>query len=242
MCSADISTVADARVVLVTRPPPGAIETARRLSALGWQPIAAPCLDVAPRPVRLPAAGSLAAILVTSGQAVGGIPASHHAVRLLAVGEATAARARAAGFSDVRSADGDAAALAALARSSLDPAKGRLLLASGARQGLALAAELRAAGFAVIRRVVYAATPAHALPVHALDALAAGQVRAVMFFSAETARAFSALLPSGLRPTLSGADALAIGWPAASALRHLPWQAVRVALRPTQDEMFALLP
>jgi uroporphyrinogen-III synthase len=238
MCSADPG----ARAVLVTRPPPGGAQTADRLAALGWNPVAAPCLLTAPRPARLPAPALLAAILVTSGQAVAALPASHRGVALFSVGAATAARARAAGFADVRSADGDAAALAALVVATLTPAAGTLLLASGAGQGMGLARSLRLAGFRVIRRVVYAARPATALPPHALAALAGGQVRAAMFFSAQTARVFERLLPAALRPLLAGADALAIGAEAASVLRRLPWRAVRVAVRPTQDEMFALLP
>ena len=35
--------------VLVTRPEPGAAETARRVAALGWRPILAPALVLAPR-------------------------------------------------------------------------------------------------------------------------------------------------------------------------------------------------
>ncbi len=239
MCSADHPAP---RTVLVTRPPPGARQTAERLAALGWTPVAAPCLAITPCPARLPAPGRLAAILVTSGQAVAALPASHHGVKLFSVGAATAAAARAAGFVDVRSADGDAVALAALVMGRLAPAGGTLLLASGAGQGMALAARLRGAGFVVVRRVVYAARPAAALPERALAALTDGQVRAAMFFSAQTARVFERLLPAGLRPLLAGADALAIGAEAASVLARLPWRAVRVAVRPTQDEMFALLP
>ena len=249
MCSADHPAP---RTVLVTRPPPGARQTAERLAALGWTPVAAPCLAITPCPARLPAPGRLAAILVTSGQAVAALPASHHGVKLFSVGAATAAAARAAGFVDVRSADGDAVALAALVvgrlapaalvMGRLAPAGGTLLLASGAGQGMALAARLRGAGFVVVRRVVYAARPAAALPERALAALTGGQVRAAMFFSAQTARVFERLLPAGLRPLLAGADALAIGAEAASVLARLPWRAVRVAVRPTQDEMFALLP
>ncbi len=209
---------------------------------LGWSPVSAPCLVTEPRPTRLPPPGRLAAILITSGQAVAALPASHHRVKLFSVGAATAAKARAAGFADAHSADGDAAALAALVKARLDPTAGTLLLASGAGQGLGLARELRAAGFHVIRRVVYAARPAAALPPYALAALAGGQVCAAMFFSARTARVFARLLPAALRPRLAGAEALAIGAEAAEVLRRLPWRAVRVAVRPTQDEMFALLP
>ena len=91
----------------------------------------------------------LHAILVTSGNAIPSLPASHHHLPLFAVGEATAARARDAGFTQVNSADGDANALAELVARSCDRHAGPLLLASGRGQGEGLAADLRARGFRV---------------------------------------------------------------------------------------------
>jgi len=228
--------------VLVTRPEPGAADTAARLAALGWQPILAPCLAIAPRAPPLPAPGRLQAILVASGQAIPALPASHHALPLLAVGDATARRAREAGFANVTSADGDAAALLALVRQRLTPTGAPVLLAAGAGQSLKLAANLRQAGFRVLRRVVYEQRKVPTLPEAALGALAAHQLAAVLFFSGATARHFGRILPERLHPCVAQADALAIGRSAADAVRHLPWRAVRVALHPNQDELLALLP
>jgi uroporphyrinogen-III synthase len=67
-------------------------------------------------------------------------------------------------------------------------------------------------------------------------------LRAVLFFSAETARAFVTLVgAAGLASRVADVEALAIGRPACVALEALPWRAIRVAARPTQDEMLALL-
>jgi uroporphyrinogen-III synthase len=104
-----------------------------------------------------------------------------------------------------------------------------------------LAARLRGRGFQVIRRTVYAAEPVSTFPAAARAALEEGVLCAALFLSAETARAFCRLLPSGLRPSLSSVEALAIGEPAALALKALPWRHVRVAARPTLDEVLALL-
>jgi uroporphyrinogen-III synthase len=227
--------------VLITRPPPGDAQTAAAVAALGLCPVLAPCLVIASRPALLPLPARLQAVLVASAQAVGGLPASHHGVRLLAVGDSTAARARAAGFAEVHSAGADAVALALLATRLLNPAGPPLLLAAGAGQGGRLAGLLRQAGFRVLRRVVYQAHAAATLPAPACRALAAGEVRAAMFFSAETARAFARILPAELHSALAHTDALAIGDTTAVALRHLPWHAVRVAQRPTQDGLVALL-
>jgi uroporphyrinogen-III synthase len=228
--------------VLVTRPEPGASETAARVALLGFTPVLAPVLRIQPTPTRLPAAASLAAVLVTSRNAVDPLPPTYRAINLLSVGDATAEHARAAGFLRVISAAGDADALAELVTRQQSPRDGTLLLASGRLQGQKLAASLRRAGYRVIRRVVYAAVPVDQLAPAAVTALHAGQVRAVLFFSAETAHQFVRLTRlAGLAETLAGVDAISIGQPAAVALEALPWRGVRVAARPTQDEMLTLL-
>ncbi len=198
-----------------------------------------PLLTVRRTSVTLPDPLGVQAVIAASGNAVG-LPGAYHRLPLLAVGGATAARARAAGFRTVHSADGDAQALAALAGRLLDPKASSLLLATGHGQGTALARLLRAAGFTVQRRAVYAAAPVRPFPQPAADAVAAG-LHAALFFSAETAHAFARRLPQPLRPCLGGTIAAVIGPGAAEALRHLPWRALRVAVRPTQDGVLALL-
>ncbi|WP_048863069.1 uroporphyrinogen-III synthase, partial [Acidisphaera rubrifaciens] len=100
---------------------------------------------------------------------------------------------------------------------------------------------LRARGFRVVRRVVYAARPVAELPAAAHAALAQDRVRAACFFSAETARAFVRAIAPADAAGLDRTDAVAIGGLAAMALRGLPWRRILVARRPTQDEMVALL-
>ena len=117
-----------------------------------------------------------------------------------------------------------------------------LLLATGRNQGEALATDLRVRGFRVIRRAVYAAMPVPVLPESARQALAGGDVTAALFFSAETARHFVLLVRRArLQEAVRTVEALAIGQPAAVALKVLPWRRIRVAARPTQDAMLALL-
>lgn len=252
-----------ARIVLITRPEPGAQETAARVAAMGARPVVAPLLRIETRALRLPAALP-AAVLVTSGNAIPALPECLRAVPLFAVGAATARRAREAGFRQVESADGDACALAALVRDRFGhdamPGAGGpredarepdrdtglpsapLLLASGARQGEPLGRALREAGFRVIRRVAYAASPATVLPEAAAALLREGLPHAALFFSAETAHAFVRLVTrAGLGAALRASEAVAIGAKAGVALEALPWRRIRIAARPTQDEMLALL-
>jgi uroporphyrinogen-III synthase len=226
--------------VLVTRPSPGAEETAARVAALGLDPVIAPMLSIRALPAgNLPA--RLDAVLLTSRNGLLGLPSSLHATPLFAVGAATAAAARAHGFADVRSAEADAAALRVLVRGGVAGSRPSLLLPTARGQGRELAAGLRADGFAVHPRAVYEARPAASLPARARAALANGLL-AALFFSAETARAFVACVRrAGLVNTTRDVDACAIGGPAGVALEALPWRRVRVAARPTQDDLLALL-
>jgi uroporphyrinogen-III synthase len=228
--------------VLITRPEPGASETAARLAAMGFVPIVAPLLEIRNLRAPLPPSGDVQAILVTSGSAIPALPASHRHLPLFAVGEATAARARAAGFTQVSSADGDSADLAALVVRNCQPAAGPLLLACGRDQGKPLADALRVRGFGVVRRVVYAAIPASALPDPAREAFASAALRAALFFSAETARHCVRLLQARqMHEAVRSVEALAIGQSTAVALETLPWRRMRVASQPNQEAMLALL-
>jgi uroporphyrinogen-III synthase len=233
--------LAEPRTVLITRPEPGASETARRLTAMGLRPILAPVLVVSNKAAHLPAPIRIAAILVTSRNAIPAFGPAWHATPFFAVGDATASRASDAGFTAVHSADGDASDLARLVAGTLKPADGTLLLASGKGQGRALAGMLRAAGFRVLHRIVYAAGPAPALPDVAIAALR-HHVDAVLFFSTETARHFVRLTrAAGLADSVRDCEAVTISRPVAMALEELPWRRVAVADRPKQDEMLALL-
>lgn len=229
-------------VVLITRPEPGASQTAERVAALGLTPVVAPVLSIEPvgRAPRLP--GGIGATLLTSRNAVAGCPASCHGRPAFAVGDATAACAAAAGFQQVRTAAGDAAALARLVAGARSPADGSLFLPVGRGQGHALAASLRRQGFRVLRRVVYEALGVAALPAAAEAHLRRRQVAVALFFSADTARHFVRLVRSaGLDDSLHDVDAVSISEPPTMALRLLPWRRIRVAAKPNQDAMLALL-
>jgi uroporphyrinogen-III synthase len=227
--------------VLITRPEPGAGETAERIRQLGFVPVQAPMLRVKVWPARLPDAG-IQAVLATSGNAIDGLSEVNRSVRLLAVGDATADRARVAGFNHVASAGGDAGDLADLVSRLLVAVDGALLLACGRGHGQPLAATLRDRGFRVLRRVVYAAEPVRDLPATALTVLRAGQVRAALFFSADSARQFVLLAcRNGLQESAQEVAALAISAPVGVALSVLPWGDVLIAARPNQDELLALL-
>jgi uroporphyrinogen-III synthase len=229
-------------LILVTRQEPEASATVARLAARGREGLAVPLLTIEAVPARLPPARAVQAVILGSINAVRHLPKRFRAMPLLAVGDATAEAARAAGFAHVESAAGDARDLAALASARLDPAGLPLLLATARGAGRPLAADLRARGFRVLRRVTYRTKPQPVLPPAAAEALAEGLVGHVLFFSASPVRVFGRVARARrLTHTLPGVTALTIS-PAASAIAApLGFGAVLTAARPDQDSLLALL-
>jgi uroporphyrinogen-III synthase len=230
------------RLILVTRQEPEASATAARLAALGHRALAAPLLRIEKRPARLPPARAVQALVLGSINAVRHLPARLRGLPVLAVGDATAEAAEAAGFRAVASAGGDARDLAALATRRCDPAGGPLLLATAEGAGGPLADDLRRRGFRVLRRVTYRARPLRRLGQEATGALLAGEVGHVLFFSGSAAAAFARVAQAGgLTHTLGGVTALAISPAAAVPLAPLPFGAVVTAARPDQESLLARL-
>src|SRR5262249_57315201 len=89
-----------------------------------------------------------------------------------AAGSGTAEAARAAGFADVRSADGDKVDLAALLRADYQAARGPLLYLAGENRAGEL--DLAASGITVVTTVIYRAAAAECFPDPVAAALAAG--------------------------------------------------------------------
>ncbi|HZB69102.1 MAG TPA: uroporphyrinogen-III synthase, partial [Sphingomicrobium sp.] len=86
---------------MILRPEPGASATAERVRAMGLEPVAMPLFKVEPVDWAVPDPGSFDALLLTSANAVRHSGEGLRSLRQLpvyAVGEATAAAAREAGF------------------------------------------------------------------------------------------------------------------------------------------------
>ena len=226
--------------VLVTRPRGDAERTARLLAARGHVPILAPLLETRFFDGPPPDLTGVQAILATSANGVRAFARRSPArdLPLFAVGPQTAAAAGRAGFSDVRNADGDAHALAGAAARWATPQGGALLHVAGEGNDGVLAADLEARGFVVRRAILYAVEAAGALPAEAAAALAGARLDAALFFSPRSAAVFAALA-AGL--CLRGVIAACISPAAARALAPLSFAGVRVAARPNQDALLALL-
>jgi uroporphyrinogen-III synthase len=233
--------------LIVTRPEPEASRTARALIRLGHTAILSPALEVvldskASIPVR-----PYQAVLVTSNNGVRALasrPVRPVAVDtpLLAVGDQTALEAKRAGFSAARSAGGTLDDLVALVVETLSPSAGPLLYAAGKTQSGDLAGALAAHGFEVETAVIYRAEPLRRLANVARDALTAGAVDGVLFYSRRSAAAFALGLRAGkLAPLASEVTCFCLSQAVAEAVRPVTRGKVLVAERPDQIALFALI-
>jgi uroporphyrinogen-III synthase len=206
---------------------------------MGHQAMLAPLLQPVFSDGPEPELADVQAILATSANGIRALMrrTARRDIPVFAVGPQTAEEATNAGFADVRSADGDALALAEAASRWARP-DGILLHVCGADAPGTLADRLRARGFIVRRAELYGMDPAAALPAQVRAALAEGGLDAVMFFSPRTARLFVELaegLPTG-RLT-----ALCISPNAAKVLPPDRFAGIAVAKQPNQDAMLALV-
>lgn len=230
--------------VLLTRSRPDAEETARLLAERNIETVIAPVIDISDNDgVTLDLEG-VQALLFTSANGVRAFAraTARRDLPVFAVGDASAQAAVDNGFSEVASANGDVAALAALVRERLDPGAGALLHAAGSAVAGDLAGDLTDYGFAVRRTVLYRAQTVDILPVDARHALQDGTVDAALFYSPRTAAHFAALvaaagLQSSCRQIIAGCLSDAVGEAAAT----LPFADIRVAKTPDQAALFDVL-
>ena len=192
--------------VLVTRPHPDDEATASALRDRGYEVLRAPMLRFEPVPFHDDADARYGAVIVTSANALRAIAAHLADSRLLklplfAVGEHTAAAARDAGFGEVITAGGNAAALRDLVLSGVKSKQLKkattLLYLAGADLARDLAGELGEKGFTVVTHTTYRMAPASSLPREICDAFVANQVEAVLHYSRRSARAFLEAARSG---------------------------------------------
>ena len=215
--------------VAITRMQPEAEKTAQAVRALGAEPIVAPLLLFAPRVFDTNIA-RVQALLFTSANGVRAFAAASDARApiVLSVGDATAEAARRAGFADVRSANGDVAALARFAQVELDPKAGALLYISGADIARDLITMLHQAGFAAERRIAYEARAVTEAP----PAFSA-PLDLVLFHSARAAAVFIALGAPGAAQLTAACLSQAV----ADAAAKTAWKRLIVAPAPREEAL-----
>jgi len=221
--------------IWITRAEPGASRTAEKLRALGHEPVVAPLLEVhaLPGAIDLDGVGALA---FTSANGVRAFaerapdPGFGRSLPVFAVGDATAAAARKAGFAEVASAAADLDALADLIAARAPALRGTVL-APGPREPAGdLPRALAAQGVTARALALY-----ETLPMFPPKGMTPAD--AVLIHSPKAAERLAVVL--GGRP---GPAAYCISPAAAAPLAGRPFARIAWAARPDEDSLLALLP
>ncbi|HTY68528.1 MAG TPA: uroporphyrinogen-III synthase [Alphaproteobacteria bacterium] len=230
--------------ILLTRPRDDTAALAEKLRGAGHDVLSEPMLEIR----FVPGAGvdleGAQAVLFTSANGVRAFAAAEarRDLPVFAVGEATAAAARRAGFARVESAAGRVDDLVRLVRDRLVPGTGALVHAAGRDVAGDIAGELGRAGFEVRRAVLYTAESARTLSPDTARALKAGEIDAVLFYSARSAQTFRRLIDeAGLAFSLARTAAFGLSHAAVEPVTSLPWARIDVAAHPDEGEILRLV-
>lgn len=220
--------------VIVTRTLPDANDTCERLAERGFAPLLSPMLHLVFHALNPSLFDGVAHVIFTSANGVRAAGNSNLAARLTAwcVGATTAEAARAAGFGEVVSGDGNADDLAQLILAARP--RGPLLHIANEDAAGALVAALRAGGLDARFAAPYRTEPAPGLTAEARLALAGSSPVVLLLHSAKAA---SAVAASGAN--LSQAGLVGIS---AAALAPLADAAVLgrfIAERPNETALLA---
>ena len=231
--------------LLVTRPEPDGERTAAELRALGHDVTLAPLLRVELMPDADLGTGPWSAVLITSANGARAIAAHKRrgeltALPVLAVGQASAAAARNAGFSDVASAGGDGGDLARLAAAKFAGGARPLLYLAGQERARDLGGELTPGGVQVDIAVVYRTVKAEAFPAQLRAALQTGAVEGVLHFSRRSVEAYLDCARDVPGPALTPVH-YCLSARAAEPLLAAGAARIRVATRPDEAGMLALV-
>lgn len=233
------------RCILITRPREDAEVFAAHLAKLNISSLIEPLLQIEPilPPPSLPLEG-VQAVLVTSANGIRALVdvTSRRDFPIFTVGQASAAAAKAVGFSSIASAGGDVHALAALVRERLHPKKGHLLHVAGTSLAGDLVLSLKDSGYDCRRVALYQAIQSDCFSPAVKSAFLQGKIDAVALFSPRTAAIFANLfLQAELRSIAGRIKIYALSKQVAAQIDKLPWLKILVAKRPDQDAMISLV-
>lgn len=238
--------------VLVTRPENASRRTATRLKSLGHETVILPLMEAHhhAEAVREALQRPHAALAITSAEAVrvleilGDELAPHLDAPVFAVGEATAAAARAAGFRSVEAAEGTGASMVDAFSDRLRTLTSRhpLLYLAGTPRSPVFEEGLAARAIPLTAVTSYTMTP---LPIPE-DAISAAlqtlPLQVILLYSRQTARVFFGLSPSPESlPNVRGSRILCLSENVADEVPVSLRPNIRIARSPDEDSLFALL-
>jgi uroporphyrinogen-III synthase len=220
-------------VILITRPQEDALSTAADVAALGFTPLCDPVIRIHPEPFTPPDWTGIDGILVTSGHAVAALQDVPRDKSFYVVGERTAEKLRAAGFTRIAAIVPQSEDLpAAILKAEKGP--GTLFHPSSSHAHTQFYAEIRQAGFDVLQKNVYRADAAEQLSAETVAGLKQEHIKGVLFYSPRSASLFCGLAQRAqLLPLLQKVEAFCFSAAVAAASGEKLWKTAHIAAMPT---------
>ena len=227
---------------LITRPREDSERVASHLKELGFEADIEPLLSIRYLDPPLPLSG-VTALIFTSANGVRAFARLEKSRRwpVFAVGEQTRRMALESGFSEVRSAQGDVAALIHLIKTHILPKEKKLFHAAGTHGEGALQLQLEEKGYNIIRQALYEAEAVTEFSSNTQKMLSQGGYKGVLFFSPRTAAIFVKLCQKAGITNLQKTDALALSQAIADKLASIRFARVKIAHEPNLPSLMAAL-
>ena len=231
--------------LLVTRPEPDGERTAEVLRAQGHNVLLAPMLRIEAIADAKFGAGPWAAVLMTSANGPR-VVAQHPRLKellglpVLTVGRSSAEAARAAGFANVESADGDGDDLVRLVARRFAGSAKPLLYPAGEDRARNLFGDLARHGIQVETAVVYRAVKVTSLSRDVQAALEEGWIDGVIHFSQRSVETYLACTQGFSQRALAPAH-YCLSARAAGPLRRVGAPQIYVATHPEESALLALV-
>ena len=229
--------------VLVTRPREDAAAFARLLNENGFDPVTVPLIDIAFSEEAMPAIPSMAALAITSANGVRAVArrTTNRNWPVYAVGPASTAAAKEAGFEVAGEANSSVESLAEIISASAGNYQEIIHIAGSHRAG-DLVGLLERKGLKAKLLVLYQAKQQEKLPPDLLAQLQKGEISAATFFSPRTARIFLTCLEAEKATKfLENLPIICLSGSIASVFEKTPAKKVFAAKSPDQTGMIDIL-
>lgn len=230
--------------ILVTRPLPDGERTAAILRQRGYEALVTPLMQV--EPIAADLLGDWSAVIISSANAVRALDpqrlASLKTLPLFAVGQRSADAAREAGFTNVRSADGDAAELIQLVAGNHSDNASTYLYLAGEDRAADLEVELAKRGIKVRTSVVYK-NVTRSYPPQLIPALRDRMIDAVLHFSRRSVENYlSGARSAAIEQAALAPEHFCLSAQVAEPLRAAGVSRISVAPAPNEAALLAILP
>ncbi len=233
--------------LLVTRPEPDASRQARDLEGIGLNTVVEPLMDIQFSERENLDLGGVQALIATSRNGLRALERmpeleSARALPLIAVGPASAQKARELGFGTVHEGPGTAEGLVAIVQANTSAQQGVVLHLAGASLASDLKGTLEALGYDVQQPVLYRASRSAGLSQPLQAALRSGEIGGVVLMSPRTARIYRELLKKAdLMQSVRDVVHYCLSQAVAARLEGGSFENVRVCDRPREDDLLALI-